>query len=362
MRNQLFIVAALAVATYGTLAVADESGHAGSHPVRADSHAPIGVMADHMHKQGEWMFSYRFMTMNMEGNLKDSRSIDPDTIVTTEPNRFFGMPGMPPTLRIVPLEMTMDMHMLGMMYAPSDSITLMFMTNYLSNSMQHVTYAGGMGTNVLGNFKTKTSGWSDSSVSGLIRLVDSDRAKLHAIVGVSLPTGSTDERDQILAPTGMTPEVRVPYPMQLSSGSYDPILGLTYSGGTGDLGWGAQWRGKFRTSKNDDDYQLGDEHRLNAWLSYLFQPALSASIRLEHFRRDNISGQDPMIMGPVQTADPDRQAVRRMDVAVGLNYAASGGMRGWRLGIEYVFAADQELDGPQLETDDQLIIGLQKSF
>lgn len=329
---------------------------------RADSHAPIGVMGDHMHHDGEWMLSYRFMTMNMQGNLQGGNSIDPDTIVTTEPNRFFGMPGMPPTLRIVPLDMTMDMHMLGLMYAPSDKLTLMFMGNYWNKSMQHVTYAGGMGTTELGNFKTKASGWGDSSVAGLVRLLKSDGTNLHATIGLSLPTGSTDETGQILAPTGMMPTVRMPYPMQLGSGSYDPILGLTYTGGGDRVGWGLQWRSVFRMSKNDDDYQLGDEHRLSGWLSYLFSPAISASARLEYFDRESISGLDPMIMGPVQTADPDRYAARRLDAAVGLNFAASGKMKGWRLGLEYLFAIDQDLDGPQLEIDDQIIIGLQKAF
>ena len=178
----------------------------------------------------------------------------------------------------------------------------------------------------------------------------------------SLPTGSTDETAQILAPTGMMPTVRMPYPMQLGSGSYDPILGLTYTGNGERVGWGAQWRGVVRTGDNDDDYQLGDEHRVSGWLSYLFSPAVSASARLEYYRRDNISGIDPMIMGPVQTADPDRQAVTRIDAALGLNFAASGSLSGWRLGVEYLFAIDQDLDGPQLETDDQLIVGLQKAF
>jgi hypothetical protein len=319
-------------------------------------------MADHMHSAGEWMLSYRFMSMNMRGNLKNSASIDPDTIATTEENRFFGMPGMPPTLRIVPLEMTMEMHMLGLMYAPSDALTLMLMSSYRQNSMRHVTYAGGMGTSQLGNFTAATSGWGDTSITGLIRLRDSAQAKVHAIVGLSLPTGSTEKRQQILAPTGMMPVVRVPYPMQLGSGSYDPILGLTYSASSERLGWGAQWRSKFRISKNNDGYQLGDEHRFNAWLSYLFKPAVSGSIRLEHFALGNISGLDPMIMGPVQTADPDRQAARRLDLALGVNLAASGRLKGWRLAVEYVLAVDQKLDGPQLETDDQVIIGLQKAF
>ena len=354
MRKYIFFAAlAVTVATSPVLA---------EGVTRADSHAPIGVMGDHMHKQGEWMLSYRFMTMNMEGNLKGSTNIDPDTIVTTEPNRFFGMPGMPPTLRIVPLDMTMDMHMLGLMYAPSDRLTLMFMANYWSKSMRHVTYAGGMGTTELGNFKTDASGWGDSSVSGLLHLLDTGNATVHATLGLSLPTGSTSETAQILAPTGMMPTVRMPYPMQLGSGSYDPILGLTYTSHRDRLGWGLQWRSVVRTSDNDDDYQLGDEHRLSGWLSYLFSPGVSASARLEYYSRDSISGIDPMIMGPVQTADPDRQAADRIDAAVGINLAASGALHGWRLGIEYLFAVDQDLDGPQMETDDQLIIGLQKAF
>jgi hypothetical protein len=238
----------------------------------------------------------------------------------------------------------------------------MLMTNYWNKSMQHVTYAGGMGTNELGKFTTKTSGWGDSSVSGLVSLINSANAKLHAIVGLSIPTGSTDETGAILAPTGMRPTIRLPYPMQLGSGSYDPILGLSFSGGRGNLGWGGQWRSALRTSKNDDKYQLGDEHRVTGWLSYLFSPAVSASARLEYYDRGNISGLDPMIMGPVQTADPDRQAATRLDAAIGVNLAASGRLSGWRLAFEYVMPIDQDLAGPQLEIDDQLIIGLQKAF
>ena len=86
---------------------------------RADAHAPIGVMADHFHAKGEWMFSYRFMTMDMEDNRSGTRDQSPDEIVTTEPNPFFGLPGQPPTLRIVPTRMRMDMHMLGVMFAPT---------------------------------------------------------------------------------------------------------------------------------------------------------------------------------------------------------------------------------------------------
>ena len=107
-----------------TLSIGSD-GH--SHAAGPDGHAPIGVMGDHMHKAGEWMLSYRFMRMNMEGNRIGNNSVSPEDIVTTVPNRFFGNPNQPPTLRVVPTQMTMNMHMFGVMYAPSDVITLMAM-------------------------------------------------------------------------------------------------------------------------------------------------------------------------------------------------------------------------------------------
>lgn len=112
---KLTFAAAFAVASLAcTNATAD---------TRPDSHAPIGVMGDHTHQQGELMLSYRFMHMNMQGNRNDTSSQSPEDIVTSEPNRFSNPPMQPPNLRVVPTEMTMDMHMLGAMYAPNDRIT-----------------------------------------------------------------------------------------------------------------------------------------------------------------------------------------------------------------------------------------------
>lgn len=148
------------VVTAPSIAVADHGKIAA-----ADSHAPIGVMADHFHSKGEWMISYRFMSMPMEGNLLGSDSITAAEIATTIPNRFFGNPGQPPTLRVVPTEMDMDMHMLGLMYAPTDRITLMGMINYRSQAMDHTTYQGGTGTTVLGGFTAKSSGTRSTASS-----------------------------------------------------------------------------------------------------------------------------------------------------------------------------------------------------
>jgi hypothetical protein len=53
----------------GALALwAMTSGAFANGMLRADGHAPIGVMGNHRHKSGEFMVSYRFMYMDMEGN------------------------------------------------------------------------------------------------------------------------------------------------------------------------------------------------------------------------------------------------------------------------------------------------------
>ena len=66
-----------------------------------------------------------------------------------------------------------------------------------------------------------------------------------------------------------------------------------------------------------------------------------------------------MIMGPVQTADPARQGAMRVDAALGINFANEAGHR---IALEYLVPVDQDLDGPQLEMDEQLILGYQRTF
>ena len=348
----------LALAGMAALAAAASAQEV--EPLRADDHAPISVMGDHYHEAGEFMFSYRYMSMSMQDNATGSNDIAPDTIVTTVPNRFFGLPNQPPTLRVVPTEMTMDMHMLGFMYAPTDRVTLMGMLSHVDKEMDHVTYRGGMGTEVLGTFTSEASGIGDTSLAALISLHEDTSSRFHVTAGVSLPTGDTDVSDEVLAPNGMRPTLRLPYPMQLGSGTYDLLTGLTYSDFFSDrASWGMQWRGVIRIGDNDDGYTLGHEHRLSAWYSRLITPGVSWSARLEWFQRGNIEGIDPRIVAPVQTADPTRQAADRVDLAFGINHARQGGHR---LAFEIIAPLQQNVDGPQLKTDWQLTAGYQFSF
>jgi hypothetical protein len=95
-------------------------------------------------------------------------SVSPNTIVTTVPNRFFGAPGQPPTLRVVPTDMSMTMNMFGGIYGITDTVTVMAMLPYIDKDMHHITFAGPVGTKRLGRFGIDSEGIGDASLSAIV--------------------------------------------------------------------------------------------------------------------------------------------------------------------------------------------------
>jgi hypothetical protein len=84
-------------------------------------HSPIGVMGDHTHSQGEWMAALMYSRLSMSG-LKDGAA----RVSVDEAWMDYQM---------VPLEMTMDMYMPHLMWAPSDQVTLMAMGMWMDHQM-----------------------------------------------------------------------------------------------------------------------------------------------------------------------------------------------------------------------------------
>ena len=315
------------------------SGHAVHH---GGGHAPIGVKGDHVHARGEIMFSYRPMIMDMDGNRDGTNRLSTADVFARG-------------YVVSPLEMTMEMHMFGAMYAWTDSTTLMAMVPYVRLSMDHLT---GMG----GRFTTRSKGIGDVKLTGLHTLWESGVHRVHGNLGASLPTGSIDERDE--TPMSGGAEVQLPYPMQLGSGTFDLLPGITYSGHTEDWSWGAQLGGTIRLGENTNDYRLGDRLETTGWVTKLFDNDTGISLRLAGADWGNIDGADselnPMMVSIVPTADPNLRGGTRVDALAGLSWFPSAGWaEGHRLSLEFGVPVYQDLDGPQLETDTILSIGWQ---
>ena len=314
---------------------AGHSGHA--------TPASIGVMGDHIHSQGDWMVSYRYMHMDMEGSLKGNDKISNAQIISPTGENYL----------ITPVGMTMDMHMLGVMYAPTGNLTLMAMAPYIRNSMDHLTR---MGT----TFATVSEGIGDLQIGALYGLREWNAQHLHLNLVISTPTGSIDEMDQ--TPMG---RARLPYPMQLGSGTWDLIAGLTYGGFEGKWAWGCQATGTVRLQdENDNEYRLGNRLNVTGWLVRNISHQWNASLRIDGQAWGNIHGADPNLnKSVVPTAAPDLRGGKRIDAMMGVNYAAEGETyKGHTFGIEAGVPAWQRLDGPQLKTRWTVIAGWQYSF
>ena len=80
----------------------------------------ISVMGDHIHKKGEFMFSYRFNHMVMRKMMNGTKKLNLGEI-TSQPNGSSDGSG---TYMNAPISMKMDMHMIGAMYAPNDNVNL----------------------------------------------------------------------------------------------------------------------------------------------------------------------------------------------------------------------------------------------
>lgn len=309
------------------------------------AHAPIGVMGDHMHGPKEMMFSYRYMRMAMGGSRDGTTSLADQAVVNANGAYRY---------MVTPTDMPMDMHMVGVMYGASELVTLTAMGGFVSNSMDHLTRMGG-------SFTTESSGVADTRLGALIGLVHGG-IDIHLNAGVSLPTGSIDERD--VTPASAPNEARLPYPMQLGSGTVDLEPGITIASDDGQSGWGLQARGVYRLGENDNGYTFGNQIQATGWLQYRLFDQLSASVRLDARSWGDVDGADPTLNpAMIYTADPNLRQGSRIDLPVGFNwYFTDGPLFDHRLAVEMSIPIFQDLDGPQMETDWVLTVGWQKAF
>jgi hypothetical protein len=299
-------------------------------------------MGDHRHEAGEVMLSYRFMRMMMQGSRDGTDAIDNSEIVSPSGYNFM----------VTPEKMPMNMHMFGVMFAPSDAITLMGMLPIVSSSMDHITRAGG-------EFATESSGLGDVAIGALISLARFGNQEIHANAAVRLPTGSIEEMDVL--PTSNGNEVQLPYPMQTGSGTFDLEPGITWLGQAGEFSWGAQARATLRLGENDHEYKLGNAFMGTFWGARNFGRNLSGSLRLAANRIGNIDGADPApSVNPavVPTARADLRGGTRLDAGAGLNIYIPQASA-FRIALEGLVPVYQSLDGPQLETDWKIVVGLQ---
>lgn len=299
-----------------------------------DNNAPISIMGDHMHQKGEWMLSFRTMQMEMEDNVDGSMNLSTSDVFSRG-------------YMVTPTKMTMKMHMLGIMYAPSDKWTMMLMLPYQDLSMEHLMKSGR-------RFNANVDGLGDIKWTSLISLVENPMSHWHLNLGMSFPTGSVDERGN-----DINASAKLPYPMQLGSGTWDMMPGVTYQRFWKKSSFGLQTQFTLRTGENDQDYRLGNEFQTTCWYVQNWNASCSSSLKLKWKDWSDIQGADPELNpAMISTADPDKRSGTRLDLGIGFDWHPKHGwLKGHRLALEFSMPMYQHLNGPQLEVQHSSMMG-----
>jgi hypothetical protein len=320
--------------------------------------APAGVMYAHMmNTPGSFMAAYGAMYSRQGGATLGGSTPASDAAIVAS----CGTLGCPTT----PSRMTMQMHMLELMYAPTDWLNLMLMPQFVAMTMTNRVLDGGFYTPVGHSHPEmdlsghQSGGFGDTIAAALFQLARGARSELHLGLGVSIPTGSINER---MPSHG---NELLDYGMQLGSGTWDFIPTLTYNAAGDRWTWGAQLGAVKRLGgPNSDGYTLGDVYQGTAWVNYHPTKSFAVSLRGLLWNQGAISGQikgvTPVVdaSGNVTYPRPQDSSAAIAgnyggsfaDLGIGFSFAVPGREKqGDRIAIEWLQPVWQNVNGYQLE-------------
>lgn len=329
------------------------TAHQSAVKFRPESHAPAGVMVDHLHKQGEWMLGLRAVSQQKGDQLyQGSARIEPTQAAQAGYTMYS-------------TEMDMQMWMLDVMYAVTDNVTLMLMPQYMSMDMRMAMTPTMMdmeddmamdGMHHMAH-DHDVAGLGDMQVGALFRLGQWGTHQLHGAMLISVPTGDAELKD--------AEGKYVSYGMQLGSGTWDAIPSITYTGYDAQLSWGAQLGTVQRLEdENDAGFSFGERYFATAWSGYRLLPWISASLRLAYDKSLDVKGH---YNGPHNHSSPthlQRNYGGELWLAgAGVNLVAQSGILGGiRVGVEWLTPIDEHYKGIQSSVDDVLNVSVSYAF
>jgi hypothetical protein len=305
---------------------------------RPDGVAPAGVIGDRLLPAGAFEAQYRFRRAKFEG-----------VQVETVPLEFVDVLDFYST---TPFQRSDKAYEVQLQYGVSDDLSLVGVVAWLDRSRDLIDDEFLVGTDV--------SGVSDLFVEALWGVWDRDAIRVHLHVGAEIPIGSIEERGDLIDSSDQV----LAYEMQLGTGSFGVVPGITAQIQNEFATVGAQVRGRIRLNDNDRDYRLGDEVEGSAWAAYRFNRffAVNAGARLRTW--GTIQGVDSALD---PTRDPGEDAVfsggERVDVPIGMNvYLPEGKLAGHRLAFEFVFPVHQDYDAVRMTGETGFTLAWRKMF
>ncbi|TAH25493.1 MAG: transporter [Cytophagales bacterium] len=303
-----------------------------SHCLCQKDISPLSTMISHVHPKGKWMFAYRAMTMHMEGNYLQGKRISETKLFD---NYLMGAE-----------HMNMQMHMIMIMVGLSDKFTIMSMLNFNYSNMSMIMPENESGhthnndESHSHNHHMKSTGLGDTKIYALYSLINNSRHDLIGSLGLSIPSGSIKkEGHKSLYP------LRMPYMMQLGSGSFEVLPSLSYLYKINKWNLGAQINYIIRANDNVLTYRLGNELSVNSWAAYLITDWLSTSIKAEYLYIGTIKGKDNSLF---ELAEPAANSKNYGGNLLNIHYGVNFFIKQHRLSIELAIPITQHWQGIQM--------------
>jgi hypothetical protein len=327
--SALGLVAEVAVADP---AAAPDSAGATPTPWRRP---PVNLRGGYTLERDQVVLSYRFERVGKNGLQSGGSEISPDSVLGA--------------YQSAPETLDLDRHVFTARWSPIDHVTFELELPFVRTVSDQIHQPS---PGEVDSFETKSTGFGDVGLWVLYRVYRDVHSDLHLNLGLSFPSGSIGQAQ--LLPLGATPDAlqRLPYPLQLGSGTVDLQPGFTY-GGRYDAGaWGFQALAVLRAGTNEYDYILGNEYEVTGWGGWAWNEWLSNSFSLKWRQRFDGSGSDPDIDASASPmADARLLSYRRLDALFGLAITPTGGrLKRTRWVLDAGLPAYQDVDGPQPRT------------
>lgn len=317
---------------------------------------PAGLMFAEMMPAGEVMLGYRFMQQNQGNGYQ----------IGNQGGVNSACQGKSSAYTMCDSGMTMNMHMLNLMYAPTDWLNLMLMPQYMASTMNMYNTpsmpSGNMGMGTGMRDWESNGGFGDTGMYAMLKLFDAGDHQVFTSQGLTAPTGTIrtwGELDHNLARL-------FPYDMQNGSGTWDYNPTLTYTGKDGAFSWGGQIGGTLRLQKqNYMHWRYGDIAQGSAWGGYQWNSWLSNTLRVLYTKQGVISdysqhdavsnltlmeGQGMGGMYKMSDIYPQNYGGTFVDLGLGLTMTIpKGTFAGNRLSVEWLQPMSTNFSGYQLE-------------
>lgn len=323
---------------------------------------PMNIPGGGVPETCEFRFKLSPMFMRMDGLRDGTGRVDGDSLL--------GMPSMGKFMA-VPTYMDMAMVNLAVGYSFTDDFFAGAMFMWKRNIMGMKFNAVMQSLAGVEGFTMESQGLADTMLMAKYRLFADDplipTRQASLFLGLSLPTGSLDERNTKHPVAARRTEL-LPYSMQLGSGTVDPTIGFLYQGSRSPRWWGANFMFTGRLYDNKRDWRLGNEFRADLYAMYQLRYDLVAEFQLNASWRGKIRGEmneavsgasghavqgDPASPYTTPSWDPDNYGGRQVFATLGLQWQpAPLHIVNLQAGLPLY----RNLNGPQLETDWQVML------